>query len=52
MALINTGREKIANLLIEKGANVDLKDRAGYTPLHISAKYGNYSIYTQSIRSG
>lgn len=31
------GKVSIAKLLIDKGADVHAKDRAGFTPLHVSA---------------
>ena len=30
------GRADIAKLLLDKGADVHVKDRAGFTPLHVS----------------
>lgn len=30
------GKAVIARLLIDKGADVHVKDRAGFTPLHVS----------------
>lgn len=37
---INAGHEKIAEILIEAGANVDAKDEDNFTPLHLSAQNG------------
>lgn len=32
---------KMAELLIQSGANVNLKDKYGCTPLHRTGEYGN-----------
>lgn len=34
------GQEKIAELLIQRGANIEIKDTFGRTPLHESAAKG------------
>lgn len=39
------GNEKIANLLIKSGANVNLRDKYGCTPLHRTGEYGNLQIF-------
>lgn len=41
------GKEKIADLLIEYGANVNAVDNQGYTPLILTAEFGNFEIYIQ-----
>lgn len=38
------GREKVAELLIRNGANVNQKDHQGKTPLHLAAEQGNSVI--------
>lgn len=38
---IYPNNEKIADLLIKNGINVDLVDNGGKTPLHWAAKFGN-----------
>ena len=39
-------------MLINAGADVDAKDRRGYTPLHIVAKSGNSEIMLMLLESG
>ena len=38
------GYHQIARLLIDAGAEVDVIDDAGYTPLHVAAKFGQVNI--------
>lgn len=38
------GHENIVKLFIENGANVNVKDRIGYTPLHLSIQFGITSL--------
>lgn len=37
-----SGKEAVAELLIENGANIQFKDTDGVTPLHMSAAHGNF----------
>lgn len=37
-----SGKENIAKLLIENGANVNAKRGDGYTPLHYATEFGNF----------
>lgn len=36
---VANGYRQIARLLIDAGAEVDIMDDAGYTPLHVAAKF-------------
>lgn len=36
------GKDKVANMLINNGANVNAQDKKGETPLHWAAKFGNF----------
>lgn len=38
--IILLGQEKIADILIQKGADVSLKDNNGWTPLFVAAASG------------
>lgn len=41
-----SGQEQIAEILIQNGANVNLKDNLGYTPLFVSSASGiNHQCY-------
>lgn len=37
-------RGQIADLLIKSGYNVDLKDKYGFTPIHVAVMYNNYQV--------
>lgn len=39
-----SGEEKIADLLIKSGANVNLEDDRGRTPLHWALREGNVKV--------
>lgn len=39
-----SGYEHIVKMLIRKGANVNVQDSEGITPLHEAALNGNYSM--------
>lgn len=41
---IEKGYTKIVELLIEKGADVNFKDKYGWTPLYLAAKEGYAEI--------
>lgn len=42
MIEFNLDNGKIAKLLIEHGANVNVSDKDGNTPLHLATRYGKY----------
>lgn len=46
------GNEKVSDLLINYGTNVNAKDKNGQTPLHIAAKNGKQKIANVLIASG
>ena len=39
-----SGCEASVSMLLEKGANVDLRDSQGYTPAMMAARYGHFHI--------
>lgn len=41
------GDEKIADLLIQNGANVNCFDKDKATPLHLASKKGNFYVLLQ-----
>lgn len=43
--MIYLGREKIAELLVQKGANINSEDFQKATPLHIAARYTNTDCF-------
>jgi len=49
---IRTGKTSEISRLIEKGANINIKDRHGNTPLHIAASRGNCEIMELLIKNG
>ena len=46
------GREKTVRLLLDRGANVDLRDRSGRTALHWAAHSGYLDIVTDLVERG
>ena len=46
------GRDDAVALLIEKGADVNVADRHGNTPLHLAAKGGFLGIAKQLVKAG
>jgi len=44
MVALNLERSVILNLLLDAGADVNIPDKLGYTPLMKAAYYGNYDI--------
>ena len=49
---VDTGNYEACNLLIEKGADVNLKRSGFVTPLHLAAATGNLKIVELLIASG
>jgi hypothetical protein len=43
-----TIKKKVVKLMIEKGANLNLVDNFGYTPLHLAAQ--KYEQYAQKVQ--
>jgi len=46
------GDKDFAMLLIEKGADINRKDKDGKTPLHIAAERGNRSVALLLLEKG
>ena len=46
------GKQEAAEVLIQLGANLDLADSEGMTPLHFAVLGGNLSIVQLLLRSG
>ena len=46
-----TGQEMIFNLLVHRGADVNVQDRNGWTPLHHAAKLGNMAACEMLLAS-
>ena len=44
MAAARNGHENIVKILVENGAEVDLKDNEGMTAIIMAAQYGRYEI--------
>ena len=44
MAAARKGHENIVKTLVEKGAEVDVKDNEGMTAIIMAAQYGRYEI--------
>lgn len=49
---IPTGNEKIAELLIKGGANVNAVDRDNATPLHKAAQFGAVKVADLLVKNG
>ena len=47
-----TGAVEIASLLIGRGADVDVTDSHGFTPLHSAAKDGHYALIHLLLAAG
>ncbi|QDZ22210.1 subunit Srp43 of signal recognition particle complex [Chloropicon primus] len=47
-----TGNTKCVKLLLVNGAEVDLRDKDGYTPLHIASGYMHKEIVNELIEAG
>jgi ankyrin repeat protein len=47
-----SGQQEIAQLLIDSGATVDIRDLSDYTPLHNAAWNGNLDIVKLLLNSG
>ncbi|KAI0764491.1 ankyrin repeat-containing domain protein [Irpex lacteus] len=43
-------RDELIELLIDKGADVNMKDRKGRTALHWACHYGNYNLFFELVR--
>lgn len=50
--VFSAGKNQVANLLIEKGADVNIADRTGTTPLHLAAKYRTPELVDLLIKHG
>ena len=50
--VVTRGYYNEAKILIEKGANIELKDRYGYTPLEVAVHNGHISIVKLLIEKG
>jgi ankyrin repeat protein len=48
----NKGHVDVANMLIAKGANVNVRDQGGATPLHGAANYGHVAVAELLIAKG
>lgn len=46
------GNVRIVRLLVEAGANLEIKDREGWTVLHASSVAGNYAVVKYLIKIG
>jgi ankyrin repeat protein len=46
------GRHDVAEVLLERGAEVDARDRAGFAPLHLAAANGHVAIVKLLLTSG
>lgn len=47
-----TGNVEIARILVENGADVNIKDRGGETPLHIASYYGKADMVRFLLENG
>ena len=46
------GKFEIANLLLERGANINEKEKFGRTPLHLASEYGHFEIANLLLERG
>lgn len=51
VAAVHGGHKRIAELLIEKGANVNIRTRKGHTPLMYAASLGKFDIAKMLIKA-
>ena len=52
MVAVKNGDSKIAQALIEKGVDVNVKDWKGFTPLEIAVQNGNKEIVSLLRNAG
>jgi ankyrin repeat protein len=45
-------QKKVINLLLQKGADINLKDNGGVTPLHLATIYGLEGTIAQLVKKG
>jgi len=47
-----TRYEAVVRLLLEKGGDVEVKDKEGTTPLHLAAKNGHHAVVRLPLEKG
>ena len=52
MLAVGLGRNRIARLLLERGADVHARDRSGATAVHIGADFGNVEMIVALAAAG